>query len=132
MTRKTTALALGALLWTGCGDSSDGSADGSEETTAGESADASGADDGASEDGGDACGGCDDDDPCTEDTCEASGACTYEPIIDNSCRPVITVDYPPRAATLVGSRGDRHAALVGFVAEQAIDIAYPALRKAMR
>jgi hypothetical protein len=34
--------------------------------------------------------------------------------------------------TLVGSRGDRHAALVGFVTEQAIDIAYPALRRAMR
>ena len=42
------------------------------------------------------------------------------------------VDRVVKTGTLVGSRGDRHAALVGFVAEQAVDIAYPALRQAMR
>lgn len=33
--------------------------------------------------------------------------------------------------TLVGSRGDRHAALLGFVARQAADMVAPRLRKAL-
>ena len=34
--------------------------------------------------------------------------------------------------TLVGSRGDRQAALIAFVAEQALDIIYPALRRQLK
>jgi len=33
--------------------------------------------------------------------------------------------------TLVGSRGDRHAALLGFVARQVMQLASPRLRKAL-
>lgn len=36
-----------------------------------------------------------------------------------------------RTDTVIGSRGDRHAALISFVAAQALDIAYPALRRAL-
>ena len=96
-----TALTLGSLLLTGCGDSSAGSGDGVDGTAAGDASDTDSDEMGEGGDDGDPCGGCDDDDPCTEDICEASGACTYEPIVDNACRPVITVDYPPRAATLL-------------------------------
>lgn len=101
MRTKMTALTLGSLLLTGCGDSSAGSGDGVDGTTAGDASDTGSDEMGEGGDDGDPCGGCDDDDPCTEDICEASGACTYEPIVDNACRPVITVDYPPRAATLL-------------------------------
>lgn len=51
-------------------------------------------------------------------------------LVDRNGKPKF--DRTVRTDTLVGSRGDRHAALVGFVAEQAIDIAYPVLRKVMR
>ncbi|MCB9531156.1 MAG: hypothetical protein H6700_05265 [Myxococcales bacterium] len=46
---------------------------------------------------------CDDGNACTEDTCDAATGCAHTLIISNACRPTITVDYPPRAATLLSS-----------------------------
>jgi len=108
MKTKRKALALGALLFAGCGDSSAGSADGNDETTAGDAAD-------GDADAGDPCGGCDDNDPCTEDICVASGECSHEPTLDNTCRPVITVDYPARAATLIAEEGATTITVTGTV-----------------
>ncbi len=114
MMTQMKALALGALLLAGCNDSSAGSASGAEESTAGDASDtADDASDGG--DAGDPCGGCDDDDPCTEDVCEASGSCTHEPIVDNLCRPVITVDFPPRAATLIAEDDASTVTVTGTV-----------------
>jgi hypothetical protein len=43
---------------------------------------------------------CEDDNPCAEDVCN-SGVCEVgDPVISGECRPVIDVEYPPRAATL--------------------------------
>ena len=67
-------LALG-LLTLGCSDDAGQGGGDAEETadgTAGDAADETGT---GSADAGDPCGGCDDDDPCTEDTCEANGSC---------------------------------------------------------
>ena len=45
---------------------------------------------------------CEDDNPCAEDVCN-SGVCEVgDPVVSGECRPVIDVDYPPRAATLDG------------------------------
>jgi hypothetical protein len=43
---------------------------------------------------------CEDDNPCAEDVCN-SGVCEVgDPVISGECRPVIDVEFPPRAATL--------------------------------
>lgn len=45
---------------------------------------------------------CQDDNPCAEDECN-SGVCEVgDPVVSNECRPVIDVEFPPRAATLQG------------------------------
>jgi len=45
---------------------------------------------------------CEDDNPCAEDECN-SGVCEVgDPVVSGECRPVIDVEYPPRAATLEG------------------------------
>jgi hypothetical protein len=56
-------------------------------------------------DGDSACSGpsdCDDANACTEDRCRMNGECRHELIVSNACRPQISVDYPPRAATIEG------------------------------
>ncbi|MFO0634667.1 MAG: hypothetical protein U0168_17630 [Nannocystaceae bacterium] len=68
-----------------------------------------------SADSGDDCEAlCDDDDPCTLDSC-ASGSCTHEPQLDNACRPIIDVEFPPRAATVIGQAGDPSVVVTGTV-----------------
>jgi hypothetical protein len=43
---------------------------------------------------------CEDDNPCAEDVCNA-GVCELgDPVVSSECRPVIDVEFPPRAATL--------------------------------
>jgi hypothetical protein len=44
----------------------------------------------------------------------------------------VVYDRTARTGTLVGSRGDRNAALVHFVAEQVVDIVAPHLRRALK
>lgn len=46
---------------------------------------------------------CDDGNECTIDTCDVDTGCAHELIVSNECRPVITVAYPPRAATIQGA-----------------------------
>jgi hypothetical protein len=43
---------------------------------------------------------CNDGNPCTEDECTAGVCEVGDPVASNECRPVIDVDFPPRAATL--------------------------------
>jgi hypothetical protein len=43
---------------------------------------------------------CDDGNDCTTDSCDAVTGCKFTLIVSNACRPVIEVDYPPRAATI--------------------------------
>ncbi len=46
---------------------------------------------------------CDDENACTTDLCDpAAGGCVFTPVTSNSCLPHIEVDFPPRAATLLG------------------------------
>ncbi len=53
---------------------------------------------------GGTCGGtalkCDDGNACTLDSCDAKTGCVNTVKETNSCRPVITVSYPPRGATI--------------------------------
>ncbi len=44
---------------------------------------------------------CDDGNACTIDTCGPVDGCSNTLIVSNACRPVITVTYPPRAATIL-------------------------------
>ena len=44
-----------------------------------------------------------DDNPCTSDACVDDEGCVNTLILSNACRPVITVAYPPRGATLVNT-----------------------------
>ena len=41
-------------------------------------------------------------------------------------------DQVVRTGTVVGSRGDRHGALIRFIVAQAVDIAFPRLRERIR
>ena len=54
--------------------------------------------------GGGSCAGvkinCDDGNACTTDSCDAKTGCKHEVVVTNSCRPIITVTYPPRGATI--------------------------------
>jgi hypothetical protein len=43
---------------------------------------------------------CDDGNPCTTDACVADEGCQSTLLVSNACRPSITVNYPPRGATL--------------------------------
>jgi hypothetical protein len=43
---------------------------------------------------------CDDKNTCTSDSCDKIDGCKHVLQVSNACRPVIIVDYPPRAATL--------------------------------
>ncbi len=43
---------------------------------------------------------CNDKNDCTTDSCDPKQGCKHALIVSNACRPVITVDYPPRAATI--------------------------------
>jgi len=43
---------------------------------------------------------CDDANACTTDSCDAKTGCKHALVVSNGCRPIIVVDYPPRAATL--------------------------------
>src|SRR5689334_8065796 len=92
-----------------CGDDSshpgaDGSVGGTDSATGGPS-DGPGS---ASADEADTTVGgcdCDDDNECTEDSCDG-GTCTHTPMApSNECRPQIDVDFPPRAATIKGDLG---------------------------
>ncbi|HEY0135937.1 MAG TPA: hypothetical protein VGB85_17750, partial [Nannocystis sp.] len=58
---------------------------------------------------------CDDDNDCTLDRCGGDGVCTVEAVVSNSCRPQITVDYPPRGATIVGKPGAPVVTVTGKV-----------------
>src|SRR5689334_176077 len=58
---------------------------------------------------------CDDDNPCTEDACDG-GTCTHTPLaVSNECRPQIDVEYPPRAATIIGDLGTPTVTVTGTV-----------------
>ncbi len=54
--------------------------------------------------GGGKCAGtaisCDDKNDCTTDSCDPKAGCKHDLIVSNACRPVIDVEYPPRAATI--------------------------------
>lgn len=45
---------------------------------------------------------CQDDNPCAEDVCNAGVCEVGDPVVSGECRPVIDVEFPPRAATLQG------------------------------
>ncbi|MBM4354756.1 MAG: hypothetical protein FJ109_13375 [Deltaproteobacteria bacterium] len=45
---------------------------------------------------------CDDDNACTVDMCDIAQGCLHEVIVSAFCQPQIVIDYPPRAASLVG------------------------------
>ena len=44
---------------------------------------------------------CEDDNECTQNDCSSETGCLNTLIVANSCRPNITVTYPPRAATIL-------------------------------
>lgn len=44
---------------------------------------------------------CDDGNACTIDECDPVAGCRNRLILSNSCRPVITITYPPRGATIL-------------------------------
>lgn len=107
---------LGLLLVGACGDDSPRGAGGEgTDTDAGMEdgdGDGDGNDDGADGDDDPDVGGpcesvddCDDDNPCSVDSCEAN-VCQYEGIETRDCRPQINVDYPMRGATIEGDAGD--------------------------
>lgn len=107
-----------ALALSACGDDAVGAAD---STGSGTSADTTGSetavpDETATPDptaGEESSGGmpgdpcvrnddCQDDNPCAEDVCNAGVCEVGDPVVSGECRPVIDVEFPPRAATLQG------------------------------
>jgi hypothetical protein len=48
---------------------------------------------------------CDDKNACTADSCSATLGCQHQLIVSDTCRPTITVTYPPRGATLTRGGG---------------------------
>lgn len=48
---------------------------------------------------------CEDGNECTYNRCAGDGQCLVEAVLSNACRPQISVDYPPRGATIVGEPG---------------------------
>ncbi|MEZ4452147.1 MAG: hypothetical protein R3B09_21965 [Nannocystaceae bacterium] len=55
---------------------------------------------------------CEDGNSCTNNRC-GNGACVAEPVLSNSCRPQIIVDYPPRGTTIVGAPGQPVVTVTG-------------------
>jgi hypothetical protein len=45
---------------------------------------------------------CDDDNACTVDSCMKDQGCKYSVIVSAFCQPQLVIDYPPRAAELLG------------------------------
>ncbi|MFT5430852.1 MAG: hypothetical protein ACI9OJ_001530 [Myxococcota bacterium] len=76
---------------------------------------------------GSACEGesidCDDGNACTADSCDAVDGCSSTLIVSNACRPVITVDYPPRGATIQGTKDNPIVVVTGSVSSGAGEIA---------
>lgn len=68
-------------------------------------------------------GDCADDNECTIDRCGDDGVCAPEAVLSNACRPQITVDYPPRGATIVGKPGVPVVKVTGKVTSAAAPIA---------
>lgn len=68
-------------------------------------------------------GDCADDNECTIDRCGPDGVCAPEAVLSNACRPQITVDYPPRGATIVGQPGVPVVKVTGTVTSAAAAIA---------
>ncbi|NOZ02853.1 MAG: hypothetical protein GXP54_13350 [Deltaproteobacteria bacterium] len=69
---------------------------------------------------------CDDGNECTIDSCDAMTGCLHEPdMLKPECRPQIVVDYPPRAATLDGTRDITITGSVtskaGFITQLVVD-----------
>ena len=65
---------------------------------------------------------CDDGDPCTIDVCGEGGTCGTMEGDTVECRPVIDVEYPPRAATIQAASADESVTVVGTVASLKGDI----------
>jgi len=116
MSRLPVATILAGLLVGGCGDDSPrgGGADGTDTDVGMEDGDGDGDGNDGADDGDDDpdVGGpceseddCDDDNPCSVDSCEAN-VCTYEGVETRDCRPQINVEYPVRGATIEGDSGD--------------------------
>jgi len=68
---------------------------------------------------GGACGGdaidCDDNNACTTDSCDPVNGCASTLIVSNGCRPVITIAYPPRGATITGDFANPVVTITGTV-----------------
>lgn len=56
---------------------------------------------------------CDDQNGCTNDTCDPVEGCSNTLAVTHDCRPQITVDYPNRAATILGSSLDTTVVVSG-------------------
>lgn len=69
--------------------------------------------------GNGSCGGdainCDDNNDCTTDSCDPTGGCANTLVVSNACRPVITVTYPPRGATITGAFANPEVNVTGNV-----------------
>jgi hypothetical protein len=127
MVMRWISLAISVLAAAACGDDTAGGAgQGTEGTASGDDGGGTAmGDDGLDEtstpdDGGPACASddeCDDADPCTIDACDAGGSCTHAPIeeLTAECRPAVEVEYPPRAATVLGASGDPSVVVQGHV-----------------
>ena len=76
--------------------------------------------------GGGVCSGtvrnCDDGNACTADSCDAETGCENTLIATNDCRPNIVVDFPPRAATILGGAFPGSITVTGSVSSGAGDI----------
>lgn len=66
---------------------------------------------------------CDDFNDCTADSCDATDGCVHTLIATNGCRPNFVVDFPPRAATLLGEGFPASINVRGSVSSGAGDIA---------
>lgn len=65
---------------------------------------------------------CDDGDPCTIDVCADGGACGVMEGDTVACRPMIDVEYPPRAATIQAKSSDEFVTVTGTVTSLKGDI----------
>ena len=58
---------------------------------------------------------CDDGNDCTLDACDPELGCVAALVAHADCRPEITVDYPPRAATILGKPAEQVVIVTGSV-----------------
>ncbi len=58
---------------------------------------------------------CDDGNECTVDSCDPDAGCVFSLIAISACRPEIIVNYPPRAATILGSADSQAVEVTGTV-----------------